>query len=286
MSRHLDIGIASYGSSEKLLRTVRSIQQFSHTDYRLFIIDNPGIDPRTRPMIEDLAKAHKQIVPVYMDSNEGYAGAVNRLLDMSETEYILYCDNDVLIHTDGWDEKLCKCLDMAHEIGIVFPNVGVAPIPRASYSEVLWCPGYTWCLNRLCFSEVGHFDQTLGHQEEADYALRVRMAGWKCASLASVRVGHDAVASTDPANILRINRGIVNWVNKWCLYFYGKNMNYHSPNVVRWDEWPPNQWYMEEYWLKRFPDLNKTPETVTDGATTYDLMRLPRLQNYYRGRII
>lgn len=298
--RRLDIGVASYGSSQKLKVTLESIQKYSTTDWRCFVFDNPGPDPDTRGLIYDFAEKDQRIVPVMLSENIGYAGAVNQLLKRAETEYIAYCDNDIEIHTEGWDEALCFYLDRFHEIGMIFPNGGAYPINRGSYTEVMWQAGFCWIVTRLAaedtydwgppsVSPFGYFfDDQLGHQEEADFCLRLRMAGYKCAAAPEVRVGHDSVATSSPESIERINRGVVNFVNKWCRYFGGKNLNYHSPNVLRWEDWPPNALYLEEFWKQQptVTNLNSSPTPVLLNGREYDLIRVPRLGGFYRNRII
>lgn len=285
MPCRLDIGIASYGASEKLIRALHSIRSTCSTDWRCFVIDNPGPDPRTREVIANFHAEDKRIVPILMDENVGYAGAVNKLFEIAETEYIAYADNDVVHQKHSWDEEMCHKLDQFHEIGILFPQGGAAIIPRGQYDEIMWGVGCMWVINRLCMRDTGLFDTSLGHQEEADYCLRVRMAGWKCAAL-QISIRHDCSATTSPASTERINRGVVNWVNKWCAYFGGKNINYHSPNVLRWEDWPPNALYLEEYWKREIGELNANPETFEHVGRTYDLVRVPRYSGYYRNRII
>lgn len=245
--RRLDIGVASYGSAVKLQKTLASITAQSVTDYRAFVIHNPGAadDALAREILCGAAARNPRIIPVWMDENVGYAGAVCKLFEMAETEYIAYCDNDIQIHTRAWDETMCSLLDRFHEIGMVFPGGGPYPIQRPAYTEVMWGVGFCWVLSRLAMVDTGPFDTTLGHQEEADYCLRVRMAGYKCACVPTVTVQHDATASSNPASIERISRGVVRWVDKWNRYFNGKNFNYHSANVTRFEDWPPNALYLE-----------------------------------------
>jgi len=237
----------------------------------------------------------RRITAYPMPENVGYAGAVNRILNWSETEYTAYFDHDAYVQTPGWDETMAKQLDMFHEIGLVFPGSGAYPIRRGAYTECMWSPGFSWMISRLCMADLKAdgktekgevMDTALGHQEEADLALRVRMAGFRCAGVPSIHVIHDATATGNPASQERISRGVVNWVNKWCKYFGGKNLNYHSPNVIRWEDW--NALYFEEFW-KQHPalaGLNDNPEVVTLNGAEYDLIRVPRLKGFYRGRII
>lgn len=285
--RRLDIGIASYRNPEALQKTLDNIEQYSTTDWKCYIIHNPAEgDEKTRNIIAHFVSKNPKFIPIYMEENKGYAGAVNKLFSLAETEYIAYCDNDIEIQTKGWDERLCSYLDRFHEIGMIFPNGGAYQINRGNYKEILWGVGFCWIINRLAMSDTGTFDESLGHQEEADYCQRVRMQGWKCAAATEVHVKHLATASSDPSAVERINRGVVNWVNKWNKYFNGKNFHYSSPNVTRIDDWPPNALYLEEYWKLKFPDMNTNPETIKVDGREYDLIKVPRYSGFYRGRII
>lgn len=298
MSRRLDIGIASYGNAPKVRITLASLQAQTTGDWRCFVIHNPGAadDEAARAVIAEFASADARFVPVWLPENVGYAGAVNKLFELAETEYIGYSDNDTEFMTHGWDEELCGLLDRFHEIGMAFPNGGAYPMPRGNYTEIMWGVGFCWVINRMCMKDTGPFDDSLGHQEEADYALRVRMAGWKCAAHPQVGVNHNATATNNPASIERINHGVVRWVDKWNRYFNGKNFNYHSPNVTRWEDWPPNALYLEEYWQGKrelkvsdgyvMQELNHSPKVVRIDGREYDLICVPRLKNFYRNRII
>jgi len=286
--RRLDIGVASYGNPVRLEKTLRSIAAKSTTDYRLFVIHNPGAaeDQQARAVIHRAQAENPRIVPIWEDLNGGYAGAVKKLQALAETEYLAYCDNDIEILTPGWDEQLCGYLDRFHEIGLIFPNGGAYQIPRPGYTEIMWGVGFCWVLSRMAMTDTGLFDDALGHQEEADYCLRVRMAGYRCGAAPEVRVAHHATATNSPASVERISRGVVNFVNKWNRYFNGKNYHYHHPNVTRWEDW--NALYLEEYWQlhPKLKALNDNPEVVELDGREYDLIRVPRLKDFYRGRII
>lgn len=301
MSRRLDIGLISYGKPQQLAQTVAAIQKHSVTDWRLLLVVNPHPKHDMREVVCGLADRDSRITPIWQPVNVGYAMSVNHILLESTTEYIAYVDDDATVETAGWDETLCGYLDRFHEIGMIFPNGGPYPIDRGAYTEILWGVGFCWVMNRMCAGDLEHdglthpnypiergevFDTRLGHQEEADVCQRVRMAGWKCAADYDVRVRHNATSTNDPASVERINRGVVKWVNKWCSYFGGKNLNYHSPNVLRFEDWPPQALYMEEYWKIRDPSLNVEPTVVTMDGREYDLIRVPRFKDFYRGRII
>lgn len=286
MSRRLDIGICAYREAGKLDQAIRFLRKHSVTDWRLMVIDNPAEGSETRSLIERWQQDDERIVACFNSENVGYAGAVNQILEWAETENIAYLDHDAYVQTRGWDERLCGFLDRFHEIGIIFPGEAPYPINRGAYTECMWGVGFCWIVSRLAYKDTGPMDTVLGHQEEADWAQRIRMAGYRCACVPDVQVSHDATASTNPASVERISRGVVNWVNKWNRYFNGKNFNYHSPNVTRFEDWPPNALYLEEYWRGKLNGLNAAPETREIDGRLYDLIRVPRLSGFYTGRII
>ena len=288
MSRRLDIGVASYGRNhQQLERTLQSIARHSVTDFTCHVIHNPSDgDELTRETICRVVDRDTRFRPVWHEKNTGYAGAVNTLLSMATTDRIGYVENDATILTLAWDETLCEKLDMFHELGWIFPNGGPYPIDRGNYTEVLWGVGFCWMLARQAMVDVGLFDEEIGHQNEVDYSTRLRLAGWKIAAESRVQVKHEASATNDPKSLDRINKGVVEWLNKWLRLLVGKQINYHSPNVLRFEDLHPTAIYMEQYWLTQFPNLNANPEVITVNGVKFDLIKVPRLSGFYRNRII
>jgi hypothetical protein len=43
---------------------------------------------------------------------------------------------------------------------------------------------------------------------------------------------------------------------------------------------------MEQYFQEKLPGLNDNPETVFVEGIEYDLIKVPRLKGFYRGRVI
>jgi GT2 family glycosyltransferase len=290
MSHRLDIGISSFNAPDLLRRTIDSVISHSTTDWRLIVVDNRSDrSEEIYALVNEIASKDGRVRLVAHETNTGYAGAVETIQKLCSTEYCLYMDGDTEVQTHGWDELMASYLDRFHEIGILFPNGGAYEIDRGSYHELLWGVGFCWMLNRLCMTDVGYMDTTIGHQNECDLCLRTRMAGWKCAAAKDVHVSHLARATNEQsaASIERINRGVVQFVDKWTRYFGGKNIDYHSPNVIRWHDWPPNAIYLEEFFkLNGLAHINRNPETVAINGEEFDLVRVPRLKGFYRDRVI
>jgi GT2 family glycosyltransferase len=282
----LDLGIASYQNPSKLDETIRKIKEHSQSDWRLLIVDNASPDPEVRAVIEKHAADEPRIVPRFKEENTGYVGAVNEILAWAETNYLGYVDNDAYIQTPGWDTTMLSVLERHRDVAMVFPNGGAYEIERGGFTEILWGIGCCWLLNVVAFHEVGYFDTELGHQEEVDYQTRLRLAGWKMAAAKNVRVIHEGASSANPEAQARISQGVIRWVDKWNQRLCGKDQSYHSPNVLRFEDWHPNALYLEEWYQLRIPGLNANPEVITIDGREYDLIKVPRYKNYYRDRII
>lgn len=310
----IDIGIASYKSPEKLRRTIHSVQRLANSDWSMLIAHNPSPgDEAVLELIYGAMDRDKRIRTVSMNNNIGYAGAVSYMMAQcldgnflrngvkgdvgaggKDWSHFLYLDNDVQIQTPGFDERLCRVFDQVEDAGMVFPNTGVYPMHLPDFDgyasdplmEVMWSPGFCFAVTRKVLTEVGYLDTSLGHQEEADYALRVRMAGYRCIANPIVVVGHDATATSDPASQERINKGVVAWVDKWNRYFNGKQYGYHHKQVTRWEDWPPNALYLERWYMEQGVELNGDPKLLTIKGREYDLIEVPRFKGFYRRRII
>jgi GT2 family glycosyltransferase len=283
----LDIGISCYNNPDGIKAAVENIIQNSTSDWRLLLVDNASEDPRVKELLQNYAAVNPRIIPMYLDVNIKYSGAVNKILEWAETEYVAYSDNDATVHTRGWDEIMWGYLARNLELGIVFSGgYNSYEIKRDKYTECLWGTGCFWMLKKLAMADVGYFDQEIGHQNEVDYQTRLRLAGWKMGVAKEVAVQHQAKQTTDPEAHARIGRGVVEWMNKWVPYFCGKVMNYHSTNVLRFEDWPCNALYLEEYWKIRMPELNSNPEVVVLEGREYDLIKVPRYKDFYKGRII
>lgn len=283
--RRLDVGIASYRKTDRLRMTLESLIQHSTTDFRVFVVDNAS-GPETKEIIAEFAARHGRIVPVFLDANVGYAGAVNKIFELAETEYIAYLDDDTEIHTAGWDEQLCGYLDRFHSIGLVFPNWGAYAVNQGQYHEVLWAAGFAWVVSRMAQRKAGLMNMEIGHHEEVEWTGRIRRKGYAIACAPEVRVAHHETSTKSPESQERIAAGVVRWMNLELAYYCGENVNYHSENVLRVLDWNSNALHMEKFFKSKLPGLNDNPETVEIDGAEWDLIKVPRPKGFYRSRII
>ncbi len=310
--RRIDLGVASYGSPNKLDKALSTIRRNTVSDLRVFVIHNPGSseDSQARKVIGAHALADSRIHPVWMDTNEGYAGAVNKLLSLSETDITFYADNDVEILTPGWDEEMATLLEENAECGWVFPGSGHYGFFNGKYHECLWNAGYCWALRmdarakleqreaamfNPAYLRAGYMNAKLGHHDEVDLMVRLRLAGYQIGCCPSVNVLHHETAthadSADHKPGGRIHDGVVRWMNFHNNYFCGYQLEYsmtkYDDRALRYTDWHPCALYLERMTLALFPDWNKEVETVNvPGVGPMDSVKVLKPAGPYQGRAI
>jgi len=167
-------------SSEASRKCVDSIKRFTK-DYELIIIDN----------------VH--------DRNFNYAKENNRAIMVSEAEYILLINDDILV-TEGWLKKLINCAEQHHLIGIVGPKMvrpdgsidhaggfihpfkGYAPVRIGHFYDdwtkesrpVQYVCDACILLKRKLIEDVGFLDERyLMNYEDVDLCVRAWESGYK-----------------------------------------------------------------------------------------------------------
>lgn len=304
----IDIGIASYKNPDKLRATIQSIREMSRSEWNLTIVHNPSDDDEpTREVIRQERARDVRVCSVFEPNNVGYAGAVNRLLELSGSDFFIYCDNDIEIKTPGWDLRLVKPMEHHTEVAQVFPGAGHYGFDNGLYNECLWSAGYCWALRRKAgppdtyqtgsHEGVEWMDTELGHHEEVDLMIRLRLEGYRIACRPDVEVIHHATHTNDKASEKRIHAGVVRWMNKWNRYFVGKALQYpnpdpdsgegYDPRALRYTDWPPCALYLERFTLAQFPNWNASPRKVNvKGAGVMDAVEILKPADCYKGRAI
>lgn len=304
----LEIGIASYRSPEKLKRAIDSIYAMTEQSFKLTVWHNASEGDDAVLKVLDTVKCERTV-----SMNVGYAGAVNGLLAQSAAMYFAYCDNDVEIRTKGWDTRMLEVLDKHPEVAQVFPGSGHYGFFNGQYHECLWNAGYCWMLRKAAgprvtgypetcdtaegYGKVMWMDTSLGHHEEVDLMIRLRLAGFQIACIPDVNVFHNETSTQSPESVKRIHRGVVSWMNKWNRYFCGEVFKYpnpdpdskegYDPRTLRYTDWPPCTLYLERMTLALFPEWNKSPRVVNvPGVGEMEAVEILKPKGCYVGRAI
>ena len=256
MRESIDICLLSYNRPETLKRTINSL--FSNTvgSFNLTIVDNGSTDTDTIDFLKSLEK--NKVKVIYNEKNLGLSRGVNQGLEQAKNKYIVRMDNDAVVLTKNWDNIFYNFMENHTEVGMVCPTT-MKGINRGDYFEVKWALGFFFMFRKEIFDIIGGYCEKISHQQEADYAIRVRMAGWKVAAYDKVVLSHNHPNNPNENQIEKdkfLHRGCIEFEEKWGKYFIGKNYTYYSIPKMFFDDIPINRFFMREL-VENDPELIK-----------------------------
>jgi glycosyltransferase involved in cell wall biosynthesis len=277
MAMKVGVSIVALNRPETLKQTLEALEKTLPPDITVVIVDNGSSIPATT--------AENTWCILRNATNLGLSRAVNQGLAelyRQGCDLLIHLDDDALIKSPaGWVEELVKIFERNPELGLLLPNPTwyTEFIPHGEYNELRWGLGFAWILRRATYDLTGGYDTQILHQQEADLAIRVRMADY------TVGVVPWEVAHNDPGGekselfSAREHIGVVQFVDKWTQYFRGRGWSYGTVPVYRMQQWPPDQ-----EWYRRFSkasgiELNPAPpeyrvENVLPGERVIEIIEV------------
>lgn len=281
----LGVSVVSRNRPDTLRQTVAALVGTLPADTPVVIVDN-GSDPvwlRDEVGIPQLENWHV----IRNTENLGLSRAVNQglsaLYDMG-CEVLVHLDDDALVTTQNWASWFCEKFTSCPELGLALPNIHwySEHIQHQEYNELRWGLGFCWAIRRETYDIVGGYDVQLLHQQECDYALRVRMANYTVGAV-SIDVTHNSpppepvenwrvVPRMPTVGEAREHLGCVQFRDKWTSYFRGRGWSYGTTPLYFMQHWPPDQNWYERFARVNGIDLNPPPperrtEAYNPGAT-------------------
>jgi len=243
----LSIIIINYNTSDWIKKVFGAVQESEPDLVKEFVVVDNGeekVDP-------DFLKSEKII---YFDNqkNIGFAGGVNKGLEMAKGEYVLLLNSDVIVKK-GSLSGLVDFLDNHKEVGVVGPKflypsgksqISAGRIPNlirevfrfsglykflpfgtyiANFSQnrsVDWVSGGCLLVRRDLIIKVGGMDsEYFFGAEDMDLCLRIKKLGFKIFYLPSIEIVHyHGISSGGVKSLKRIK------LEKTALnYFFKKN---------------------------------------------------------------
>ncbi|MFC5702246.1 glycosyltransferase family 2 protein [Cohnella faecalis] len=192
------IVIPTYNQLPLLQQCIESISACTRLPHEIIVVDNGSADG-TAAYLQSLGGRVRSRV---LDSNRGFAGAINVGMLMAKGTTIVLLNNDTLV-TDNWLDNMLACLSSDEKIGMVGPVTNYISGEQqiaVPYSAVKDMPGFArsynlhdparwrrtdrlvgFCLlfRRELFEGVGYFDEGFltGNFEDDDFGVRVRLLG-------------------------------------------------------------------------------------------------------------
>ena len=198
----VSIVMLTYNQLEDTKLCVESL--FKHTtdvNYELIFVDNGSTKDDTISYLDGLKKEHKNIKTIYNKENLGFACANNQGIEISEGEYVLLLNNDVIL-TDGWLSRMIQVAESDNKIGVVAPctnhasgrqvvtfsgtvddDEGIQKFAKETllqnagkWISVSRIIGFCMLIKREVLFKVGVLDEMFGPggYEDYDYSMRVK----------------------------------------------------------------------------------------------------------------
>jgi len=190
--------IPTYNQLNLLHMCLNSIMDNTDSPYELIVIDNASTDGTG----EYLRNLSGQVRFRVLETNRGFAGAVNVGLMMAKGRTVVLLNNDTLV-TERWLDNMLACLNSDDRIGMVGPVTNYIsgdqqiPVPYGDIRELpafarqnnrpnpsRWrrtdrLVGFCLLFRRELFHRIGYFDEgfEVGNFEDDDFNIRVRMLG-------------------------------------------------------------------------------------------------------------
>lgn len=181
-------------------------------EWEVVVVDN-GSSDGTRPFLE--ARPRRWLRPLYLSANTGFAAGNNRGAASARGDWLFLLNNDTLC-APGTLEALsgavrryplfrifsCRMVRASDgridNLGIRYSRllrgVQIGSGAAAGWSEpaeVFGASGGAMLVNRTVIDDIGLFDEALfAYQEDVDFAVRARLAGYRCLHLPGAVVRH------------------------------------------------------------------------------------------------
>lgn len=256
---HLAVIILNMNGCDVLVDCLASIRKSRYTDFFTIVVDNASSDDTVETVRRDFPEVEVLALPENLGFTGGNNAGMERAMERG-AQALLLLNNDTILHEDCLGE-LVKGLDSAPDTGCVTPKIyfhthpdfiwcagggyslwkGIAKHyglrkskddPRfAEERDVGFATGCALCVKREVVDKIGVLDDDLFiYNEDGDYSLRIRAAGYRIRYIPSSvlwhREGWDSRRSSGQKrrlhlctrNILRVHKKHRTWPQ--ALVFY------------------------------------------------------------------
>lgn len=204
-----------------------SLRAQTFTDWKLNILDNNSTDNTVEMIKKELNNFNVQHELMVNKENVGFAGGHNRLLKRSDSEYVLFLNQDIYLDKDclknlvdfldnndcaGVSPRIMKwnfpdsCANGIDSLGLeVYKNRQVVDfICKSKCANVMEVFGISGAIPMfrltsimgVSFSDGSLFDETYdSYKEDVDLAFRLQSVGYKVYTILSALAYHDRSGS-------------------------------------------------------------------------------------------
>jgi GT2 family glycosyltransferase len=220
----VSVVILALNKREYTERCLDGLLRSIHRPFEVIVVDNGSTDGTPGMLQQYAAEGERRGAPfklIFNDTNRGASTARNQGIDAASGDYVAFLDNDVVVRTLTWMERMIDAFREDPRVGIICPKLvypfppmliqcagaEVSPtgrvnfigrgeprdLPQHNRSRPVQCAiSAAWMVRRQVIREAGYFDEIYNpvQYEDIDYCYRARHLGHKVLYLASVEMYH------------------------------------------------------------------------------------------------
>lgn len=118
----LTIAFITNNREKEIARAIQSCLAHEPKDVEFVIVDNASTD-LTQRTVETLLKDRYKFVYYYSKINLGVSGGRNKAFSLSTGEYVFFLDDDAVVSSEGFFDKILKYLDENPTIVALSPDI-------------------------------------------------------------------------------------------------------------------------------------------------------------------
>lgn len=175
----ITVAVCTYNRAESLRRTLESFTQQTvllSAQWQLWIVDNNS-DDHTKRIIESFS--HKLPLSYLFVAEQGLSAARNAMVDVCQTKYLFFTDDDVSVH-EGWVSELFSAVKRYPEAGYFGGRI----LPRWDSQRPGWLKDLDLPMisSLYCYFELGDTERIFGMNDPMPFGANM---GFKIESLRS-----------------------------------------------------------------------------------------------------
>ena len=195
MKSSVSIIIPTYNQPKALFDTVSSLMKFTHSVFRIYVIDNS----KEKYAKSICARVSNDIAVLNTEYNMGWMGGINFGIANSSEEFVMFLNDDIRIlpHDYLWLQRMLEAFSKISDVGAVVPisnNVmGYQNFINENiykFELVPFVSGLCLLMPRSIALKVGDLDEKLSGGDDLDYSLRIRDAGYNLVVRSDVFIFH------------------------------------------------------------------------------------------------
>lgn len=229
------IVILTQNRLERTKECIKSIRRHTPEPYEIIFVDNGSTDG-TIKWLQGQVQKNNNYQLIENKENPGLAKGYNQGINISQGEYLLLMDSDIIV-SEGWLSSMLECLDHAPAVGIIGPMTnnasGLQQVVSDEYRSIDYLDRYaakfkeqyrhrripcrniaSFCMlfRRKLTEKIGLFDERFGtgHFADEDFCLRASLEDYRNYIAGDVFVHHHENKGSPDDRIMLVKKWTLN----------------------------------------------------------------------------